>query len=56
MLPSAVAPNQTVNADVRVVAPNQTGNFELRITLIQEGVTWFMTKSNTFLPLQVTVQ
>ena len=56
ILPSVVAPNQSVNADVRVVAPDQTGNFDLRITLIQEGVTWFMTKSNTFLPIQVTLK
>jgi hypothetical protein len=55
-LPAAVTPNQAVNADVRVVAPNQTGTFDLRITLVQEGVAWFMTKSNTFLQLPVTVK
>jgi len=56
LLPAAVPPNRAVNADVRVIAPDQTGNFDLRITLVQEAVSWFMTKSNTFLQLRVTVK
>jgi hypothetical protein len=56
VLPGPVAPNQAVNADVRVVAPGQPGNFDLRITLVQEAISWFMMKSNTFLRLPVTVK
>ncbi len=56
MLPGPVGPNQSVNVNVRVVAPSQPGTYELRITLIQEGVAWFMTKSNTFLKLTATVK
>jgi len=56
LLPAAVPSNQAVNVDVRVVAPAQSGDFDLRITLVQEGVAWFMLKSNTFLQLPVTVK
>jgi len=57
ILPAPAEPNQTVAADARVVAPNDTGEFTLRISLVQEAVAWFMTKSNnSFLQLPVTVR
>jgi len=55
-LPGSVAPDKAVNVDLRVVAPNQPGSLALRITLVQEAVAWFLTKSNTFLELPVTVK
>ena len=56
VLPSPLGPNQAVEVPVRVLAPDQTGGFALRVTLVQEGVAWFMLKSNTFLELPVTVR
>jgi len=56
VLIAPIGPNQSAEASVRVVAPEQTGNFALRVTLVQEGVAWFMLKSNTFLELPVTVE
>jgi hypothetical protein len=41
---------------VHIVAPSQPGKYELRITLVREGVTWFMTKSNTYLSVRVAVR
>lgn len=55
MLPARLGPKQAANIDVRVVAPNQPGDFSLRITMVQEGVAWFMGKSNQFLDLPVSV-
>jgi hypothetical protein len=55
-LPGPVAPNQTVDVDVRVIAPPDAGKYTLRITLVQEAVTWFMTKGDSFLELPVTVR
>lgn len=54
-LPGPVPAGHAVNVDVRVIAPGQPGQFALRITLVQEGVAWFMMKSDTFLELPVTV-
>jgi hypothetical protein len=56
VLPAPIGPKQAANVDVRVIAPNEPGDYALRITLVQEAVTWFMTKSNTFLALPVTVR
>ena len=56
ILPSPVAPNQAVNADVRVVAPGEKGEYKVRISLVQEAVAWFMLKGNSFLELQAVVK
>lgn len=56
VLPGPVAPNQTVDVDVRVIAPPDPGKYVLHVTLVQEAVAWFMTKTNTSLELPVTVQ
>jgi uncharacterized protein YcfL len=55
-LPTPVGPNQSVDANVRVVPPNQAGTFTLRITLVQEAVAWFMLKSNTYLELPAIIE
>ena len=55
-LPSAIGPNQAIEAEVRVVAPREPGDYALRITLVQEAVAWFMINSHTFLALPVTVE
>lgn len=55
-LPSSNGPHQTVDAEVRAVAPPDPGNYALRVTLVQEGVAWFMMNSNTFLELPAAIQ
>lgn len=55
-LPKPIGPASASDVNVRVVAPPKPGKYELRVTLVQEGVAWFMTKSNTFLSLPVTVR
>ena len=55
-LPAPLGPNEAVDAEVRVLAPDRPGNFVLRISLVQEGVEWFMSKSNTFLELPAAVR
>ena len=56
MLPARLGPKQAASVDVRVVAPNQPGEFSLRVTLVQEGVAWFMGKSNQFLEVPTSVR
>jgi uncharacterized membrane protein len=56
MLPAVVEPKQSVHADVRVVAPTDPGDYSVRISLVQEGVAWFMTKSSSHLELRATVR
>ena len=55
-LPKPIEPKSSANLRVHVVAPGQPGKYELRVTLVQEGVSWFMTKSNTYLALPVLVR
>ena len=55
-LPKPISPKTSQEMTVHVVAPGQAGKYELRVTLVQEGVTWFMTKSNTYLALPVSVR
>jgi hypothetical protein len=54
-LPKPLGPKASADLTAHVVAPAQPGKYELRVTLVQEGVTWFMTKSNTYLALPVAV-
>ena len=54
-LPKPIGPKMSLELPVHVVAPSQPGKYELRVTLVQEGVTWFMTKSNTYLAIPVAV-
>ena len=56
VLPGPLGPNQSVTVDVRVVAPNQPGDYTVRITLVQEAVTWFLTKGAAVLQLNASVK
>jgi hypothetical protein len=56
VFPGAIGPSQAANVDVRVVAPDKAGTYEVRLTLVQEGVQWFMSKSNTYLGLPAVVR
>lgn len=51
-----IPPKTAADLTIQVTAPDRAGNYELRVTLVQEGVTWFMTKAPTHLALPVSVQ
>jgi hypothetical protein len=55
-LPAPIPAKGSADVKVKVIAPGQPGKYELRMSLVQEGVAWFMTKSNTYLSVPVTVQ
>jgi hypothetical protein len=55
VFPDPIGPGATSGVDVRVVAPPKPGRYALRISLVQEGIAWFMMKSNMYLELPVTV-
>jgi hypothetical protein len=48
-------PGESVDVKANVVAPDTPGDMVLKITLVQEGVTWFMTAGAKSLELPVTV-
>jgi hypothetical protein len=54
-LPRAIPPKGAADVNVNIEAPPQRGNFRVRITLVQEGVAWFMLVSNRFLEIPVSV-
>jgi hypothetical protein len=55
VLPDALKPGDSGEVKVSVVAPDAPGDFVLKITLVQEGVTWFMTAGAKPLEIPVTV-
>jgi hypothetical protein len=55
-LPGPVVPKGVINVPVDVIAPNQAGEFVVRITLVQEAVDWFMSKSGKYLELPASVK
>jgi hypothetical protein len=55
-LPSPLKPGDSVDINVNVVAPETPGDLVLKITLVQEGVAWFMSAGATPLELPVTVR
>jgi hypothetical protein len=54
-LPKPLRPGESLTVPVKVVAPETTGELLLKITLVQEGVEWFMTAGAKPLELQVDV-
>jgi hypothetical protein len=56
VFPSAIKPGASAEVNVRVTAAGKPGRYALRITLVQEGVAWFMTQSGMYLELPVTVK
>jgi hypothetical protein len=56
VLPGPLKPGDSVDVKVNVVAPQTPGEMVLKITLVQEGVAWFMTTGAAPLVLPVTVR
>lgn len=55
LLPQPLKPGETVDVKVLVVAPAAGKTLTLRISLVQEGVDWFMSNGATPLELPVTL-
>lgn len=55
-LPGPVKPGASVNMQVKIVAPREGRNLVLKITLVQEGVQWFMLAGAKPLELPVTLR
>jgi hypothetical protein len=55
-LPRPLKPGESVQVQVKVVAPEKTGDIALRVSLVQEGVAWFMSAGARPLELPVTVR
>lgn len=43
-LPAVLAPNQTVELELRVDAPSLPGDYVLEIDIVEEGISWFSTR------------
>jgi hypothetical protein len=56
LLPQALKPGDSTDVEVKVVAPDKAGNFVLKITLVEEGLAWFLTGDAKPLELPVTIQ
>jgi hypothetical protein len=56
LLPGMLKPGESVDVNVNVVAPGTTGDLVLKISLVQEGVVWFMNAGAKPLELPVTIQ
>src|SRR3954464_10326930 len=55
-LPKPLMPNEVLNVNVRVVAPVSGKSLLLKITLVQEGVQWFISGGATPLEIPVTFE
>jgi len=55
LLPGVVAPGAAVSVSAVVIAPPELGSYVLRFSLVQEGVTWFISSGAVPLDLPVTV-
>jgi hypothetical protein len=54
-LPALLQPNESVTAKVKVVAPPAGKSLILKVTLVQEGVEWFMTAGAQSLNVPATL-
>jgi hypothetical protein len=54
-LPRPVKPGESLDVQVKVVAPGKAGDLVLKVSLVQEGVAWFMTSGTKPLELPVNV-
>jgi hypothetical protein len=55
LLPNVLQPNESSNVNLKVTAPSAGKSMTLKITLVQEGVQWFMTAGAPALELPVTL-
>lgn len=55
VLPQPVAPGESLPVQMKVVAPGKSGKLLLHVSLVQEGVAWFMFKGGKPLELAVEV-
>jgi hypothetical protein len=55
-LPGVIVPGQTTAMNLKAIAPSQAGAYELRVTLVKEGMAWFMAQSGEYLAIRVNIQ
>jgi hypothetical protein len=56
LLTGRLKPGDSADVKVNVVAPKMTGDFVLKMSLVQEGVAWFMTAGAKPLELPAIVR
>ncbi len=54
-LPVSMAPGDSAPVAMRIAAPDRPGEYTLSITLVQEGVAWFLNEGGEALRLRVEV-
>jgi hypothetical protein len=55
VLPNPLKPGDSIDLQVNIVSPGTSGEFVLKVSMVQEGVTWFMTAGAKPLELPATV-
>ena len=55
-LPGVLRPGETVPLQMRIVAPERTGSVVLAVTLVQEGVAWFLSSGGSALRIPVQLE
>jgi hypothetical protein len=55
-LPRSIGPGESVPVQVKVAAPAHGDNLVLKVTLVQEGVAWFMIKGGKSLEIPVDLR
>jgi hypothetical protein len=53
MLPGALGPGDSTHVQLRIVAPDRIGPVILAVSLVQEGVAWFLSKGGSALRIPV---
>ena len=52
-LPGVLRPGEAIPIQLRIVAPNRTGSVALAVTMVQEGVAWFLSNGGSALRIPV---
>jgi len=55
VLPAVLKPNESANLNLKVTAPSSGKSLTLRVSLVQEGVQWFLSAGAPTLDIPVTL-
>jgi hypothetical protein len=56
LLPRPLLPDQAVSLDAKIVAPAVPGRYTLRLSMVQEGITWFVNAGGAGTDVRVDVK
>jgi hypothetical protein len=56
LLPQPLLPGQSVSLDAKIVAPAVPGKYILRLSMVQEGITWFVSSGGGATDIPVNVK